>query len=96
MPVFDRYFHRKEGDIVFKKPENTTEDSDVMELVPTPDFQYYCDVRVNTRNADRFLNPNLTEEQKEYWLEHPHEIYILKAKYLYHKIRNERDGEWWD
>ena len=55
-----------------------------------------CDVKVNTRNADRFLPQGLSEKAKQYWLDHPDEIYKLKARYLYHKIRLERDETWWD
>ena len=62
----------------------------------TPDFKYNCKVYVNTKNADRFLPPNIDEKQKAYWINHPHEIYLLKAKYLYHKIRLESDDTWWD
>ena len=32
----------------------------------------------------------------EHWKEHAHEIYIAKAKHLYHKIREQYDGRWWD
>lgn len=58
--------------------------------------KYICKIHVNTKNATRFIplgenNPNI-----EFWKEHPHEIYLLKAKALYHKIRTYKDSEWWD
>ena len=66
------------------------------ELKPSSDFKYHCNVKVNVRNADRFLSPLLSDSMKEYMIEHPHEIYELKARYLYHKIRREKEQEWWD
>ena len=62
--------------------------------VPFP--KYICDVKVNVKNADRFLDPDTPDNVRQYYIEQPHELYILKAKHLYHKIRLERDGEWWD
>lgn len=62
--------------------------------VQTP--KYICDVRVNTKNIDRFIDPNTPTNIRQYYVEHPHELYILKAKHLYHKIRLENDGTWWD
>ena len=59
------------------------------------DLKYHCNIYVNTKNIDRFIG-NRHEDIKKYWLEHPHELYILKAKTLYHKIRCEHDSEWWD
>ena len=76
-----------DGDIVFKPIEG----SDDYTVEHTPDFKYNCDVYVNTRNINRFVS-----EQCDYYREHKHELYVLKAKALYHKIRNERDFEWWD
>lgn len=63
------------------------------EMGTTPDFKYNCDVYVNTRNVDRFCK---NECEKKWMIEHPHELYQQKAKYLYHKIRLECDGAWWD
>lgn len=79
------------GGLTYTKLENGD-----YEMGATPDFKYICDVNVNVRNADRFLPQGINEKQRQYWIEHPHEIYILKAKHLYHKIRLERDGQWWD
>lgn len=54
---------------------------------------YHCNVKVNTKNVDRFItNP----KEKKWLLLHPHELYERKAKYLYHKIRFEKDEAWWD
>lgn len=57
------------------------------------DLKYNCDVYVNTKNWKRFIPNN---KYASYWLEFPHELYIQKAKYLYHKIRYEKDAAWWD
>lgn len=56
-------------------------------------LKYNCDVKVNTRNANRFAK---NEFMMEHYKKYPHELYIAKAKYLYHKIRLERDDAWWD
>lgn len=58
--------------------------------VDSRDLVYHCDVYVNSRNAGRFLSEGQQESR------HPHELYIEKARSLYHKIRLERDFEWWD
>lgn len=58
---------------------------------------YKCLVNVNLKNHKRFcLYRGYTEADTELINRHPHELYIRKAKYLYHKIRMERDIEWWD
>ena len=59
-------------------------------------LKYICDVRVNIKNADRFIPKNISDSMRKYWLEHPSEIYKAKARYLYHKIRFEKEEEWWD
>lgn len=61
--------------------------------VDASDLKYYTKVYVNTNNMDRFITH---PEEKKWLLQHPHELYIKKAKYLYHKIRLENDGKWWD
>jgi hypothetical protein len=81
-----------DGNIVF----NPIEGSEDYEVSHTPDFKYVCDVKVNTRNIDRFIPRGKDCPCREYWKEHAHEVYILKAKALYHKIRLEKDFEWWD
>ena len=50
-------------------------------------------LNVNTKNIDRFCE---NEYQKKYFLEYPDNLYVKKAKNLYHKIRMERDEMWWD
>lgn len=67
------------------------EGTDCVEI-ETGDLQYHCDVHVNTRNICRFLDG----ECLEWGLRHPHELYMIKARKLYFKIREERDPEWWD
>lgn len=83
------YFHF-DGDLTFT-PLNDKEGN--YKVGHTPDFKYVCDVKVNTKNIDRF------EPRKEYQkalLDYPHELYMLKARYLYHKIRYEHELEWAD
>lgn len=56
--------------------------------------KYVCDVEVNIKNADRFIKNKI---EKDFYVErYPHELYLLKAKYLYHKLRNDFDQTWWD
>lgn len=76
-----------------KETEKDLGEKGLFELKESPDFKYHCDVVVNTKNADRFVNDKRTIN---FYLEHPHELYELKARYLYHKIRFEREEEWWD
>ena len=63
------------------------------ELVQSPDFKYNCDVRVNLKNIDRFAR---NEAERRIFERQPHELYLRKARALYHKIRLEREEEWWD
>ena len=57
------------------------------------DLKYSCDVKVNLKNIDRFVDNKFTKK----WCEkYPHELYMKKAKHLYHKIRLEKDESWWD
>lgn len=56
--------------------------------------KYVCDVNVNTKNASRFVK---NEKEREFYVNrYPHELYLLKAKYLYHKLRNDFEQTWWD
>lgn len=59
---------------------------------PTNDHGYRCDVKVNMRNMGRFLKPY----NKEIYLMMPHELYLVKASHLYHKIRFEKEQYWWE
>lgn len=55
---------------------------------------YVCDVKVNLKNAKRFVKD---EEVMDYYTErYPHELYLLKAQYLYHKLRFYYEQYWWD
>ena len=55
---------------------------------------YVCDVKVNLKNAKRFVKD---EEAMDYYTErYPHEFYLLKAQYLYHKLRFYFEQYWWD
>ena len=53
----------------------------------------YSTVKVNFSNVRRFAK---NDEQAEFFIRFPDELYKAKAKYLYHKIRLEQDGAWWD
>lgn len=88
-----KYFHFN-GDIRLVPSGKVDEDgNDIMELKPTPDFKYVCDVNVNKRNINRFVR---NQKEKEVFENQPHELYLRKARCLYHKIRSEREEEWWD
>lgn len=76
-----------------KKTEQELGERELFEIKPTDDFQYHCDVLVNTKNVRRFVK---NEKLIPFYIEHPHELYELKARYLYHKIRFEKEEEWWD
>lgn len=56
--------------------------------------EYVCDVKVNLKNAKRFVKD---EKVMDYYTErYPHELYLLKAQYLYHKLRFYFEQYWWD
>lgn len=64
-----------------------------MEFVPKDDgkfyklkddnVKYHCLVKVNMRNLDRYLKLSHNQKAKDWYIEHPHELYQLKAWYLY-------------
>ena len=54
--------------------------------------EYHCDIKVNTRNIDRFVPKN----GQRMYLHHQHELYLLKARHLYHKIRYYYTEYWWE
>ena len=78
------------GDIKWIPLEDGNYEMDGSEMV------YHCLVNVNVKNAERFIPLGKNNPQIDYWKTRPHEIYRLKAKSLYHKIRNEKDDAWWD
>ena len=87
-------FHMN-GDLVFVEPDEETRKEhgeDIVEVKTTPDFEYVCDVYVNTKNISRFVPK---EKDREFYEKYLDELYILKARHLYHKIRAEREAEWW-
>ena len=57
------------------------------------DLKYTCNVNVNLKNIDRFVP--VKKHQKMY-ISYPDELYLLKAKHLYYKIRAEKSDYWWD
>lgn len=58
-------------------------------------LEYKCFVKVNLRNMDRFLKGD-SKNHKEIYQKYPHEIYIMKARNLYHEIRKQCEETWWD
>lgn len=77
-----------DGELTYTKLEDGN-----YEIGHTPDFKYVCNVKVNTKNLKRFVKDPKIEK---FYTEHPDELYMLKAKHLYHKIRYENDSAWWD
>lgn len=76
-----------------------------MEFVPTgdgnyrlkdDDVEYHCLVKVNMRNLDRYLQLSHNHKYRSFYIEHPHELYQLKAWYLYHKLLAYYAQSWWD
>lgn len=51
---------------------------------------HYKGPYINTRNAKRFTS------NMDLVYRHPHELYILKCKRLYYKIREKYTDYWWD
>ena len=87
------YFHFN-GNLKFVESEEKDENGNsLMEIKHTDDFKYVCDVHVNMKNIDRFL---FHEAERKMFENQPHELYLRKARCLYHKIRAEREEEWWD
>ena len=64
-----------------------------VKAVGIPDFEYKCHVNVNLKNISRFVDD---KDAQKWYINYPHEFYELKARYLYHKIRREREMKWWD
>lgn len=54
--------------------------------------RYVCNVNVNTRNAARFVHPDIIS----FYTKFPHELYILKARHLYYKILEYYAPTWAD
>lgn len=87
------YFHF-DGNLRFVDSEEKDENGEnLVEVKTTPDFKYNCDVYVNMKNIDRFL---FHKAERKMFENQPHELYLRKARCLYHKIRSEREQEWWD
>lgn len=83
------HYPEEHGKIIF---ENYIDESGKM--VSVSNMKYVCDVNVNIKNADRFVN---NKYEKEFYVnKFPHELYLLKAKHLYHKLRNDFEQTWWD
>lgn len=61
--------------------------------INTGKIEYKCLVNVNLKNIHRFIKE---DENKNYYIQHPDEIYKLKAKHLYEKMRAEWMESFWD
>lgn len=82
----------EEGGYHFEWPSDV--ESNSIESLKKGLAKYVCTVKVNTKNADRFVR---NETEKDFYVNrYPHELYLLKAKYLYHKLRNDFEQIWWD
>ena len=80
------------GGLTFKEPD---ENGNVE--VTGENLGYVCAVKVNMKNVDRFIGSYKESDAIRRVYEHsPHELYIVKAQALYHKIRAEREMAWWD
>ena len=82
----------EEDGYYFEWPSNVEPNS--IESLKKELAKYVCTVKVNTKNADRFVNNDM--EKDFYVNRYPHELYLLKAKHLYHKLRNDFEQTWWD
>lgn len=93
-------------DIMFEYNVDLFEYDGDMEFVPIKDgklfrlkddnVKYRCLVKVNMRNLDRYLKLSHNQKAKDFYIEHPHELYQLKAWYLYHKLLAYYAQTWWD
>ena len=81
------YYHF-EGDMKFEPVSGTT-----LSRLNMDDVKYFCDVNVNLRNMKRFVRD---ERLYDFYERHPHELYILKARYLYYKARFYYTELWWE
>lgn len=52
--------------------------------------RYKCIVKVNLKNAARFVKPKYIP----FYTSFPHELYLVKARHLYHKILAKYAFEW--
>lgn len=79
------------GEPKFVKKTDTTSEFHLGTL------QYHYDgPYINKRNLKRFLNK--TQLENEYFVggDCDHDIYLIKCKYLYHRIREKYTDYWWD
>ena len=76
-------------DIMFDHDVDLFEYEGEMEFVPIDDgkfykmkddnVKYHCLVKVNMKNLDRYLKLSHNQKAKDWYIEHPHELYQLKA-----------------
>ena len=76
----------------FVKSGKTASGNDLYESNPMYKCEYVCDCKVNMRNAGRFCK----KDDIDFYRKHRHELYIIKARHLYHMIRERYECTWWD
>lgn len=86
----DTDFYHFTGEAKFNELDETDKNGESLYEWDGSDLEYHCDINVNTRNYKRF------KVLKSVIDLHKHELYIEKARYLYHKIRLYYEQYWWD
>lgn len=61
--------------------------------IDNSNVKYICKVKVNLNNINRFVKH---KEAIKFYMNHPHEVYELKAKRLYYKLKEHYIEDWWD
>ena len=62
-------------------------------ILDNDNMKYICKVNVNLKNIRRFVK---NESAIKFIMNHPHELYELKARYLYFKLKAHYVDDWWD
>lgn len=78
------------GGIKFELIEDKDDDGKPLYRANMDDLEYIQKCKVNIQNYKRFNLPKNIIDL------HPHELYVEKARYLYHKIRLNYEQIWWD
>ena len=82
-----------DGDMKFIELEEKDENGEPLYRMDGSNLVYHCKVNVNLSNINRFIH---NDSMRSFCLNHPHELYEIKAKHLYYKIRLYHTEEWWD
>lgn len=82
------------GELKFIKVEDKKSPSGKdLYKIDRSNHQYHCDVKVNIKNISRYV-PN--KKLHAFYMNHPHELYELKAMELYYKSKAYYSSDWWD